>query len=367
MTKTLSWLKTKVTEKDNNASLRRQSRQRAITHITVFQTVYLTIKHFLANRLLSYAGACSFSFLFSFIPVFMLIAMVLLRILHASTDTITQAFNALPELQEYINAETAIKIARHSGTSASFQIVLSFFIFWMARRFFATVFDSVQCIFHTREQRKAVIKQVLTLAVEVAVVIIAAAVIFVYVSLRTMVILPFFGTISAKFPQLTGAISRQYIVQLPNLLLLFLTTIIYRVSSGTKPSLKLCLLAAALCTGSFWAFRYVLHLFLNTANYNLIYGVLGRLIVTLLDIFFFFVIFLFCAELIFTMQFFDILLLGELYLLPELQHKGMFCSIRRSLFIHPDFLLAKDSRAIRLKSGEAVYRAGDTDSDAYYI
>lgn len=339
----------------------------AVTLTTLFQTAFLTVKHFLQNHLLSYAGACSFSFLFSFIPVFMLIAIVLLRILHASTDSLVQLFSVVPELQEYINVETAIKIARHTGTSASFEILLGFFIFWMARRFFATVFDSVQCIFHTHEKRRALIKQVLMIAVEVSVVIISAAVIFAYVSLRTVIILPFFDRIRALFPHFSFLTAQQYIEHLPNLLLLFLVTVIYRVSAGTKPSFKLCLFAAFLCTLSFWLFRYVLHLFLNTANYNLIYGMLGRLIVLLLDIFFFFVIFLFCAALIFTMQFFDILLLGELYLLPKNTAKGYFNTVRRNLFIHPDFLLAADTHALHLKSGESIYTPGDNDYAAYYI
>ena len=211
------------------------------------QLAFLTTKNFLGNRLLSYAGACSFSFLFSFIPVFMLIAVFLLRILHASSESIVSMLNGLPELQEYINVDTAIKVARHSGTSASFEILLGFFIFWMARRFFATVFDSIQSIFHTKQQNKALIQQILTLAVEVAVVVLAAAVIFAYVSLRTVIILPAFASISQHFPQATAFLSQQYLLQLPNLLLFLLTTVLYRIGAGTKPSVRLCLLAALLC------------------------------------------------------------------------------------------------------------------------
>ena len=332
------------------------------------QLAFLTTKNFLGNRLLSYAGACSFSFLFSFIPVFMLIAVFLLRILHASSESIVSMLNGLPELQEYINVDTAIKIARHSGTSASFEILLGFFIFWMARRFFATVFDSIQSIFHTKQQNKALIQQILTLAVEVAVVVLAAAVIFAYVSLRTVIILPTFASISQHFPQATAFLSQQYLLQLPNLLLFLLTAVLYRIGSGTKPSVRLCLLAALLCTGAFWIFRHLLHLFLNTANYNLIYGVFGHLVVLLLDIYFFFVIFLVCAQLIFCIQFFDELALGELYLIPRRgDGKGKTDALRRTLFTQTGFHFTRHIQLMKVANGSVIYKPGDKPEYAYYL
>ena len=294
----------------------------------------------------------------------MLIAIVLLRILHASPDAVTFVLNAVPELSGYINADTTIQLAQRMKSVSTFEIVLGLFIFWMARRFFASVFDSVQCIFRAGARRRALIKQVLTLAVEVIVVVAAAAVIFVCLSLRAV-----------EQPTLTEfdaarLLSKPYIIQLPNLLLLLLVAVVYRVASGTRPRGWLCLLAAALCTVAFWVFRYVMHLFQNTANYNLIYGMLGQLIVTLLDIFFFFVFFLLAAELVFVVQFLDGLLLAELYLLPKLAPDASLSAaakIRRALFLHPDFLLAREESVVHLRKGDVIYRQGDVAHDAYYI
>ena len=347
----------------------RQKKRHALTPLTLLQTTFLTAKLFLQNRMLSYAGACSFSFLFSFIPVFMLIAIVLLRILHASPETVRFIFSAVPELSDYINADTTIKVAQRMKSISTFEIVLGFFIFWMARRFFASVFDSLQCIFHTGQKRRALIKQVLTLAVEVTVVVTVAAVIFAYLSLRAVVHLPSLADLSA-IPVVGSFLSKQYIVQLPNLLLAVLVAIVYRVASGTKPRFWLCLLAATLCTVVFWVFRYVMHMFLNTANYNLIYGVLGQLIVTLLDIFFFFIFFLIFAEFIFVVQFLDELLLAELYLLPRLNPDVPLTGgekFRRSLFLHPDLLLARDVNALHVPKDGVLYKPGDTEQAAYYI
>lgn len=347
-----------------------KKKRRIVTPITLLQTAFLTAKFFLKNRLISYAGACSFSFLFSFVPVCMMITIVLLRILHASPETVKAILNALPEMTSYVSADSAIKIAQSMQTVTSFEIVLGFFIFWMARRFFATIFDSMQCIFHIGQKRRALIRQVLTLAVEVVVIVVVATVIFAYLSLRAAVHMPSLSDLSS-IPVIGGFISKQYFVQLPNLLLLVLIAIVYRIASGTKPRLWLCLLSAALCTVVFWVFRNIMHLFLNTANYNLIYGVLGQLIVTLLDIFFFFIFFLVFAEFIFVVQFLDNLLLAELYLLPSKEktrtNMPQMEQLRYELFIRQDSWLAKDANAIRFKKGDVIYKQGDTESGAYYI
>ena len=81
-------------------------KRRAVTYITIAQSIFLTIKYFVQNRLFSYASACSFDFLFSFIPIAMMIVTILVRILHASPDTVYSIFNKFPELSDYINSST---------------------------------------------------------------------------------------------------------------------------------------------------------------------------------------------------------------------------------------------------------------------
>lgn len=338
-----------------------------ITLITFSQSLFLTLKYFLQNRLLSYASACSFNFLFSFIPVFTIIILVLVRILHASPEAVSSIFNSIPELANYFNPESAISKVQSFQTFSSFEFIAVIFTIWMARRFFASISDSMQNIFHEQTERKAFINQVFTFLVEIIIICMVSVLIALHISLKTITTWPIF----TRIPQLSfifeGILSSDLMKKLPNLLIFIGITIIYRLTAGTKPSHLLCGTAGFLCTFSFWIFRSIIPLFLNVSRYNLIYGVLSHVIITLMDIFFFFTFFLFFAQYIFTYQFFNELLLGELYLLPKDQKNLNPYSLKRMLFIRPDYLLATGVQNIRLKANEEIFHAGDSGTDAYYV
>jgi membrane protein len=100
----------------------------------------------------------------------------------------------------------------------------------------------------------------------------------------------------------------------------------------------------------------------------MIYGVLGNVIILFMDIFFFFVFFLVFAQFIYVVQFFDELLLGELYLLPDIEQSGLGAEIKRAFFIRPDFMIAKNkSNVFSYKPGDIIFNKDDSDTFAYYI
>ena len=341
---------------------------RKITLVTFSQSIFLTAKYFLQNRLLSFAGACAFSFLFSVIPLFMMVIIVLVRFLHASPNTVSAIISAIPALEDYLNSDFVILSVQSIRTVSSFEIIAGIFILWMARRFFASIFDSMQNIFHTQVKRKALFNQIFTFGTEIIIVLIASAVFFVYISLQTIASIEFLKEI----PQLDflyyGILSGKLIKLLPNFLIFAVVAVLFRSASGTKPSLGLCMAISLLCTASFWGFRIIMHFFLNVSRYNLIYGVLGNVIILFMDIFFFFVFFLVFAQFIYVVQFFDELLLGELYLLPDIEQGGLGAEIKRAFFIRPDFLIAKNkSNVFSYKPGDIIFNKDDCDTFAYYI
>lgn len=107
--------------------------------------------------------------------------------------------------------------------------------------------------------------------------------------------------------------------------------------------------------------------FINFNAYNIIYGVLGNAIVLLLGVFMFFVIFLFFAQWLFVYQFFDTLLLCELYILPDHNEPGIFATIKRALFIRPDHLMIKNGNLVFFKQNEHIYSLNEESTDAYYL
>ncbi len=342
-----------------------------ITPVTLSQTIFLNIKFFLQNRLLSYACACSFNFLFSFIPVSMMITVILIRILHTTPEVAASLINMFPEIPEYIDTNSIIENVQATQHGLIVEVILGIFVFWMARRFFATTFDSLQNIFHTHTKRKAVMNQVLTLAVEVLLIFIVAMMIFIYVSMRAILDTPFITNMFKGIPQISfifnGVIVSNFIEYFPNLLIFIALLTLYKLVPGTTPQTRICVIAALACTITFFTFRVLLHSFLNTSNYNMVYGVLSQIIITLMDIQFFFTFFLFFAQTIYVYQFFNEHLLAELYLLPKKQKVGLLSRTKMKLFIRPDYLIAIDANVMDLKKDEILYKPGDETEGAYYI
>lgn len=348
---------------------------RKLTLMTIFQSIFLNIKFFIQNRLLSYAGACSFSFLFSFIPVFVLIIVILVRFLHASPQIIETIFQKIPELSKNFSTEEIFVAISSFNSFHGFEIILGIFIFWMARRFFASISDSFQNIFHTQVVKKGFSNQIFTFFVEALTIIVVAAVIFIYNSIQTVFELPFLNLILSKIPQIqfifdffvNKLIIASIIKYFPNILILVVLFTLFRMVPRTKPKKKICFLAAFLCTFTFFMFKTVLHHFLDVSNYNLIYGVLGQGIILLMDIYFFFTFFLFFAQFIFVYQFFDELLIGELYLLQKQKDVGFLKNIKCKLFSRPDFLLAENQKVIVLKKGTKIFNDNNSIECAYYV
>lgn len=276
-----------------------------------------------------------------------------------------------PEMSEYVSASSIIASVQTTKQGHIVEIILGLFVFWMARRFFATTFDSLQNIFHTHTRRKAVMNQVLTLAVEVLLIFIVAMMIFIYVSMRAILDTPFISNFLKGVPQLSfifnGVIVSNFIEYFPNLLIFIALLTLYRLVPGTTPQTTICVLAALFCTITFFTFRVILHSFLNTSNYNMVYGVLSQIIITLMDIQFFFTFFLFFAQTIYVYQFFNEHLLAELYLLPKNPKSGFLSRTRMKLFIRPDYLIARDANVMDLKENEILYKPGDETEGAYYI
>lgn len=336
---------------------------RKITAATFSQCIFLTFKYFIQNRLLSFAGACSFSFYFSAVPVFTMIIMIFINILHTNPSVIISIANAFPEIKDFIDTEALIKSIQEIHRYHTFDIFLALFIFWMSRRFFASITDSLQNIFHNQAKRKALINQIFTFIIEIITVLTICAIVFAFLSLQTLSSRPELTSI----PLLSSLSESSSLRMFQNFLLFAIVMIFYKSNSGTNPKLNLCIACALLCTLSFLAFRVILTSLLNVSRYNLIYGVLGNVIIILVEIYVFFTLFLFFAQLIFTIQFFHELLLGELYLLPKIDTKGFGSAARRLLFVRPDYLIANGILMIHMQAGETLFTAGDFGSDAFYI
>ena len=344
--------------------MKNKQNQQNFSSRTLFQSIFLTSDLFVDNSLLQSASSCAFGFLFSLLPVILLILIVLTRILHTNQDILAEFY---PYLQGFLSKEqyeTITDSVLEIKKIGIFEIITVFAIFWISRRFFVTVMQVFHKIFKNQTSRKNLFFTLGGFIGEVIIIFSLSAITALFVTIA-----PFFRSnyLFRVFPDLETSLI-QFLIKIgPHILLFLATFFTYRFAPGTKPSIKLCLSTAFCSSGIYFVIQKFLKLFLNMSRYNLVYGVLSNLIVLLLEVFIFFQIFLFFAQFIYVSQFFETLLLGELYLLPKRESQSFFARIKRFLFIKPSKLVNKKGNVIHIEKGQQIYESGSQGSDVFYI
>ncbi|HTZ52442.1 MAG TPA: YhjD/YihY/BrkB family envelope integrity protein [Spirochaetia bacterium] len=140
----------------------------------------------------------------------------------------------------------------------------------------------------------------------------------------------------------------------------------YMVLPAKRPSPRAAWGSAALCFVSFLAVTGVFRLFIGAAHYELLYGVLGNLILLLVNVFAFFSLYFYFAELVYVSDQFDALLFGRFHRLTRARTAGSeIPRLERALFVEPARLLHSYGR--NLRKGELLFSAGDTGKSAYFV
>ncbi len=338
-----------------------------ISFVTFLQSLYLTIAHMGKNDLFSYASSCAFGFLFSLIPTVMMVLVILMQIFHASPDILFSFLEKYDFFSQFFSTENLRNSIAQLRGFGLFEIVISIAIIMMARRFFSSVNKSLNRIFKAVVKPQPVVQQLLIFAGEAVIVIILSLLVSAIGILRAILRMPFFVPFIAQFSDLIIVLTERLTATLPNVLIFLAVTFCYRIWSQSKPSWFICALASAACTFIFWAFTKLTGIFINMTNFNLVYGVLSNSIVLLLEVQVFFMLLLFFGQYIFVIQFFDTLLLAELYTLPHHDDTNIGSALRRTLFIRPDHLIQNNKTATVYHEGDCIFKPGDSTRNMFYI
>lgn len=329
------------------------------------QLFFLTLRFFLKNNLDACASACAFSFIFSFIPILVIIMTVFIRFLHITPHMIDGFKQILKEINPYIDINKIINSLPQGFTFTWGNLFLVVFIIWMARKLFLSVVKGMNQIFHTVAPNRPFVNQFFTFAGEFVIVVLSAVVFFAAFIMRQVLTFPVFSIIEQTFPVIFSTFSTRLVNWTLYAILFLFSAVAYRYCSGTQPKHTLCILCAFLNTAFFYGFIFLVYTFLNKANYNTIYGVLGKIVILLFEVYVFFVSFMFFAQLLFSIQFYKTLLLGELYTLPAWED-GFIGSIRRSLFITPSAIMTKENTII-VEAGKTIFSENENVDCVYYI
>lgn len=330
------------------------------------QFLYLTISNFKKNNLWESASACAFGFIFSFIPVMLISFTVLAGILRVNSNIYNFVLSFTQELENFVDIKPAIDAMANMTSFKAVNIFLGIWVVWMARKLFNSIIIAMKKVFRSVSKRKTWIDQIVSFILEFIFVFVIALVTIIIFIFSKILELDFFQNIFSLFPKIFTPTTHNLMVLLIYLVLFFITVIAYRFVSGSKPMLRRCIFYAALSTGVFFLVSFFINMFMNTTNYNAIYGTISSLVLLMIKVYFFFVIFLFGAQMIYVSQFFEILLRSEIYLLPPNEAKDWWSLFRRFLFIKPSIIQTKEN-TVYCNAGEIIYEEGSKIDEVYFI
>lgn len=271
--------------------------------------------------------------------------------MHASKEVLHEVIAALPFLEGIFNFDEILSSVNFSNSMTIVDIVLGVWIFWMARNLFLYIQKGITRIFHKEAAPRPVLNQLLVFGGELILVLGATVLVLISISFKTLRFNSAFIALKNSFhPHLLNSISKTINI-VPYVLIFILVFFSFRFYTGTKPSAKLCALASFFSTGIFIAIVIFLNVFLDFKRYNLIYGILGNLVILLFEVKIFFFLFFRVRAIRFRDSVFRRLAFGETLSAPRPRRDGFAERVEPRAFHQAGFLDRKFQFVKKIRSG----------------
>ena len=330
------------------------------------QKIYLCCSNFQNNTLWESACSCSFGFIFSLVPLILIILTILVGIIRVSPGIINYFLSFASSIESVIDINPVINNILNSKNFHFVDIFLAVWILWMARKLGLSVTLAMTRIFKAASKRKNIFNQLFAFLTEFLIIVVITSVIIISFSINQLASSDVFEPIREYLPDIVNQNSHIIISLVMYAIFFICTFFIYRVTSGTKPPVSLCFFYAILSTTGFFVISFLINKFMNLTNYNIVYGTISTIVILMMRIYFFFLFFLFNAQMIYVSQFFDTLLLSEIYLLPSQETKGWLSSFQRMMFINPAALRTTDNTK-SYNASDIIFQKGYKADCVYYL
>lgn len=337
-------------------------------YIKIGQLIYLTSLNFYENNLFESINSCAFGFIFSFIPIILIILAILSGVLNSYPSLEKYVSSFVTDLQPVIDIEPIIQQIKTTKSLSFVEIILGIWVIWMARKLFSSVLQAINKIFHLVNQRTTWFNQIFVFLLEFVLVFAILLIVMTIFIMNKIIGMPFFQELEQFLPiALLSKISSN-VTLITNITLFMSSTIIFRMASGVKPKYYLCALYAAIATVSFHVVSLFLKYFINTTNYNIVYGTISSIILLMMQVWFFFIIFLFCAQMLYCTVYREVLSLGCLYMMPEesIENESTWKHFKRNLFRRNPTRNNK-YETVNYNPGDVIFSKGEESTCVYYI
>lgn len=331
-------------------------------HFQVFlQKIILSRNLFLKNELLNHAGASAFFFLLSITPVFLLLLISFDRYLTSYPDVSYHFFSFLKNINENLDKDLLVRIGLLNLNTTAIGIFGLINLLWAGRWIITGIQRGLDTIFPGGKNRNPIVRNIFSFLILSILLVVSVLVTFISIGLNFFQTLFAGNMMAIAFFQSLLPVIRHILPFLVTVLVIFMA---YRFVPVKKPKTVHGLTGAVLCALAIILLHMLFSKFFSVTRYNVIYGVLGSLILMVLWVHFSFVLFFFFAEFTFVSDKIDVLLFERMYFFQLRQDiKGK--KIEKFLFSHPKRIFEKYARCY--EPGEIIFRQGEESTDIYFI
>ncbi len=331
------------------------SRERFKETLRVLTFVF---ERFGEHELANHAAAGAYAFLLAATPALLIVAALakpIISLFHGAGATwsglIARIFGsfASPERLERIYSPQIGPLA---------AIVATLSLIWAARLFILTVQRGLRVVWGVSPLEKPLRDNLLTFALEFA------ALLFVILVLGAGEAFRFFlDYLAPSAGSPVTFLSRLVTRAVPGFILFAYAFFTYRFIPPKGPGNRIAALAALAALLVYGLFAVFLSWAIDRTHYDLIYGVLGGLVVVLIKVWLFFMVYFHAAEFAFILEGYDSLLFARFLRSsrdPKSRKRG-----GPGLFGRPERLIARYGR--RLEEGEVIFSKGDEGKEAFFL
>jgi len=342
---------------------------------TLLQRLVITLQFFADNSLANHASACAYGFLLSAAPVLMLLSFILFYTFNSlisgvnnveGTSVLPRLIANIPFLNGVLDHEWLVKELSSIAESGMrlrgiAGFVSAIWIFWSGRIFILSLQRGLKVIFTGTQKRNPLFEILLVLIVELAVL--TGAILMIFFSATARKIYHFFD-FYPKTAFFRNVLLFMNVRVVSFFLMIFIFYFVCRFLIANGPC-RVSALWGSLCFAfSYTVFSRILAVFLIQIKYNFLYGALGSLVFTLVNVFFFFMFFFSCAQLTKVLDSFDTFLFLRL---RQTRMKAIRPGLNpeRALFISEKGKLQKYYHAY--PENTVIFSKGDAGNDIFYL
>jgi membrane protein len=334
----------------------------SLRHFQVFlQKIGLSVNLFVKNELFNHAGAAAFFFIVSIPPVFLLLIIAFDRFLVSYSEASEILFAFMKNINENLDKDLLVKIGLLNVNPTAIGIFGLLNLLWAGRAILTAIQRGLGVIFPAEKIRPPVVTNVMSFIILSILLAVSVLLTFVSIGFKFLQQLLRADPVVQSFFQSLLPYFRQFVPFFVVVLLIFLA---YRFVPPNRPKTASSFVSAVGCSLAIYFIHILFLKFFTVTQYNVIYGVLGSLILMVLWVYFSFLLFFFFAEFTFVSDNIDVLVLDKMLLL-RINQDIRVKKIEKFLYNHPKWIFEK--YASRFHAGDIVFREGDSSTDIYFV